>query len=585
MWGGRDLANSISDAEQLLCIMLPATEIPRFRLDQPDRTHEEVLGALRQLGDAREIPRLLVRVVVDYLRRYSGEDGTPTFPGGSLFNTADPDVEPTGAQLGLDVVESFAESITLTLAALGFARVFRTELTRADLRAEVDVLEDLASKRLSAAMVGLLRSFTIAVFDADDAPGQTLLRTVNQAKLPTSQVLAELNGALRETAAGLRDLNIGIERVADLDRPGRLFECGWSWGITTGAPVIEFAKGVGVQRDGYALDAPYLYFTVVALDGIADLFSDRTRLLGLLDDEQQRLSAALQIRWDLTQQYWATVASFGNGRWPLEDIPWRTIDEAESDFFSLLVTSIAARDLARRRDTDADLSRLGAVLTELANRGRITRRPFVGDQAVQLHEPGVPITLEGSEAFGPLLRWTAADFAPLLLKRALRIAGLINDIDLRGQMLSLADDVWEHVAQRRLKLSNGQYLWDQPAAVFPTLEHRFTHPSWHHTLRVVESLVFAANLAESHPLRSQSLTTLAQDLLAEAEHLFDQELLAGSTEGGRSIRERLESVRQRLRRSREIMLDRPGSSVSLLLAVLGDLDALAAARQDIRGRS
>jgi hypothetical protein len=584
-WGGRDLANSISDAEQLLCIMLPATEIPRFRLDQPDRTHEEVLSALRQLGDAREIPRLLVRILTDYLRRYSAEDGTPLFPGGSLFGTADPEAEATGSQLGLDVVESFAESITLTLSALGFARVFRGELTRADLRAEVDTLEELASRRLSAAMVGLLRSFTISVFDADSVFGKALLRTVNQAKQPAGKVLADLSEALRDTAAGLRDLNVGIERVADLDRPGRLFECGWSWGITTGAPKIDFAEGIGIQREGYALDSPYLYFTVVALDGIADLFSDRTRLLGLLDDNQQRLSAALQIRWDLTQQYWATVASFGEGRWPLEDIPWRTIDEAESDFFSLLVTSIAARDLARRRDTDADLSRLGTVLTELANRGRLTRRPFVGDPAVRLHEPGVTISLEGSEAFGPQLTWTAADFAPLLLKRSLRIAGLINDIELRGQMLSLADDVWDHVSERRLKLGPGQNLWDQPADAFSAIQQRFTQPTWHHTVRVVESLVFAANLAESHPLRSTNLTVLAQDLLAEAEHLFDQELLAGSTEGGRSIRERLESVRQRLRRSREIMLDRPGSSVSLLLAVLGDLDALARARQDIRGKS
>jgi hypothetical protein len=583
VWGGRRSANSISDAEQLLCIMLPATEIPRFRLDRPNETDDDVLAALHDLGDALEIPRLLVRVITEYLAKYSDEDGTPVFSGGSYLTPEDPETEPTVAQLSLDVVESFAESITLTLSALGFARVFRTELTRADLRAEVDRMEELASRRLSAAMVGLLRSFTINVFDVDSLEGRALIRTVNQSKQPVRKVVEELREALRETAAGLRDLNIGIERVADIDHPGRLFECGWSWGITTGAPTVDFAEDVGVQRDGYALDSPYLYFTVVALDGVADLFSDRTRLLGLLDDNQQRLSAALQLRWDLTQRYWAAIASFGAGRWPLEDIPWRTIDEVESDYFTLLVTSIAARDLAERRDTDVDLSRLGGVLSELANRSRITRRPYAGDPAVGLHDPGIAVKLEGSEDFGPQLVWRASDFAPLLLKRAIRIAYLINNIELRGQLLRLADEVWDHVAERRIRDGAGKDLWDQPANVFPTAPTFFTQTGWHHTARVVESLVFAANLAESHPLRSEALVEFAQELLAEADHMFDSELLAGSTEGGRAMREKLEGVRQRLRRARDILDQRPGSAAALLLTILRELDDLNAARQDLLG--
>jgi hypothetical protein len=585
IWGGRESANSVADAEQLLCIMLPATEIPRFRLDKPNQTDETVLSALRRFGDALEVPRLLVRVIIEYLKRYTDEDGTPVFSGGGYFVPSDPGQVPTEQQLTIDIVESYASSITLTLSALGFARVFRPELTRPELRADIDTLEELANRRLSAAMVGLLRSFTINVFEPDSRDGEALLRTVNQAKLPRRKVIENLLATLRETAAGLRDLNIGIERVADLDTSGRLFECGWSWGVTAGAPIVDFAVYAGQQRDGYAMEKPYLYFTVVALDGIAELYSDRTRLLGLLDDDQQRLAGALRLRWDLTQTYWAKIASFGGGRWPLEDIPWRTADAEESDFFSLLVTSIAARDLSVRRDTDVDLSRLGKILTELANRGRLTRRPFVGDPAISLHYPGVPVSLEGTEVLGPPLRWVATDFAPLLLKRAVRIGSLINDIELRGQLLALADDVWDHVAERRIKDGSGKDLWDQPADVFSSLEKRFNEPSWHHTVRVVESLVFAANMADTHPLRSDALADLTQDLLAEAEHLFDQELLAGSTEAGRAMRDKIESVRQRLRRVREIMVDRPGSAVSLLLSVLRELDDLAAARHDVLGAS
>jgi hypothetical protein len=581
IWGGRGLANSVSDAEQLLCIMLPATDIPRFRLDRPNETDEDVASALTDLGSPLQVPRLLVRVAVDFMERYTDETGRPVFSGGSYFTAADPEAEATGEQLSLDVVESFATSITLTLSALGFARIFRNELTRPDLRAEVDRLEQLASQRLSAAMVGLLRSFSVNVFDIESAYGTALLGTVNQSNQPLRQAAETLRHALRDTAAGLRDLNIGIERISDLDQPGRLFECGWSWGVTVGAPPVDTNGPVGQQPEGYADDLPYLYFTVVALDAISDLFSDRTRLLGLLDDDQQKLSSALRVRWDLTQRYWATLASFGEGRWPLEDIPWRTTDGEESDFFSLLVTSIAARDLAERRDTDADLARLGNVLTELANRGRLTRRPTTNDPAIALHHPGVIGVLGGTERMGPRLTWVAPDFAPLLLKRTLRIASLINDIELRGVMLSLADEVWDHLSLRRIKDGQAQDLWDQPADVFPTVTLRSEQPVWHMTLRVVESLVAAATIADSHPLRSDVLSTFSKELLAEAEHLFDQELLAGATEAGRSMREKLETVRHRLQRSRDITTDRPGSATSLLLSVLRDLDDLAAARQDV----
>jgi hypothetical protein len=347
--------------------------------------------------------------------------------------------------------------------------------------------------------------------------------------------------------------------------------------------VVMGYDSAGVQRDGYALDSPYLYFTVVALDAIAELFSERTRRLGLLNDDQQKLASTLRLRFDLVQQYWATIASFGVGRWPLEDIPWRTIDEKESDYYSLLVTSIAARDLAVRRDTDADLSRLGRVLIELANRGRITRRAFEGDPAIGLHEPGVAIDLEGTEAMGPPLTWVASDYAALLLKRVIFVASQINDIEMRGELLALADSVWDHIAERRISDGAGARLWDQPKGVYRPVSRVFEQPSWHHTVRVVESLVFAATMAGSDPLRSEPLALLAKDLVAEAEHLLDRELLEGSAQSGRALRDKIEEARQRVVRSREIMADRPGSAVSLLLSVLRELDDLEAARPAVLG--
>ena len=42
-WGGSHGPNSISDAEQLLCLLLPATKVEAFELDRPDQFQELLL--------------------------------------------------------------------------------------------------------------------------------------------------------------------------------------------------------------------------------------------------------------------------------------------------------------------------------------------------------------------------------------------------------------------------------------------------------------------------------------------------------------------------------------------------------------
>jgi hypothetical protein len=587
VWGGRDRANSISDAEQLLCLMTPATVVESFALDQPNATDDDVAGALRLLGDPVEIPQRLVRVLTEYMERYTDAEGTPIFAGDSYFRSSEAEHEPTDAQMALDVVDSFAMSVTLTLATIGFLRVFKAQLRRADLLAEVDTLEALASKRLTAAMVGLLRSFAVNVFDADASYGQALIRTANQSGQPARQVVDSLRRALRQVSATLREVTIGsgAQAVLDLDNPNRLFECGWSWGTLRDAPEIVLEDqtiDIGQQRAGVAEPAPYLYFTVVALDGITALFSERTRILGLLNEEQQRLARALQLRWDLTQQYWATIASFDPQRWPLEDIPWRTTDETENDYYSLLVSAVTVQELESRRGSDVDLERVGRVLEELANRGRVTRRPLQHDVALNLHFPGFSFELVGSDARGgPRLTWTASDYSPLLLKRTLQVAGLVRDTDLRGRLLAQADLVWDHLVQRRLTDGVGRDLWDQPSNVFPRLPAAGDAPSWYFSERVVECLVLAANLLRRSPLRSEPLSELANELLNEADHLFDRELMGGGGDAGPALRHALQNARASLRRARQLLGERPGTAYVLASDVLRELDRLAAARQNV----
>jgi hypothetical protein len=582
VWGGRDGSNSISDAEQLLCLLLPATQVDAFNIDRPDETDDEMIKVLRPLGTATQIPLMLVQILGEYFRRYTDPSGTPIFSGDSYFGIDDPTQPATEQQRELDIVDSFAMSVTLSLATVGFLRVFRNAVRREETLQEISVLETMANARLSAAMVGLLRSFSVNVFDVDSSEGRALIRTVNQAELPQRQIVSQLRRALRQTMATFREVLIGSGQVADLESANRLFECGWSWGIVKDAPMIETNESVGDQPKGVAKEEPYLYFTVIAMDAIEDLFSERTRILGLLNDEQQRLSRALQLRWELTRTYWATVATFGDGRWPLEDVPWRTTDEDASDYYTLLVTSLAVKGLVLERGSDAELSRVGQALVELANRARITRRPYDADPALTLHSPGVRLTLNGSEQLGgPRLRWMVSEFSALLLQRTAFIAGLLGDAEQRAGLLDLADQVWDHLAGRRIDGGTGRSLWDQPAKVFRQLKHTQEEASWYYTSRVVQGLVTTANMLNRPPLRSDRLADYALDLLSEAEHLYDMELLSGAAEGGPKMQQTLHLIRVNLRRAREVVQDRPGTAAALATEVLRALDELAAARRDI----
>jgi hypothetical protein len=588
-FGGRDGANSISDAEQLLCLMAPAAEIPIFRLDNPDAANRDVLDALGALGDDIQVPQRLLEALNSYIKRYTAPDGTPSFAGGTYFRPDRDGEEVKTAQQELDVVDSFSISVTLMLTVVGFTKVFRQVVSRPKLLAQVDELEERANQRLTAAMVGLLRSFSVNVFSADEPYGRELIRTVNQERRPSRQVVDELREALREINARLRDdvtIGSGAAEGSELDLPNRLFECGWSWGLVTDAPEIETTADVGLQRTGMAQNAPYLYFTTVALEAIQALSSERTRLLGLLDEAQLKLSQALQLRFELTRSYWATVATFGSGRWPLEDLPWRTTDGVEFDYFSLLVSGMVVQNMVAVRASNADLTRVAGVLDELANRSRITRRSTEQEAALNVHHPGLRFQLEGSEAVGgPTLSWTVADISPLLLKRTLNLASLLSDGTSRSRLLDLSDDLWKHLEKRMIADGMPNGIWDQPAGAFPQVSVKFTDPSWYYTKRVVDCLVTAARVINEPPLRSELLAQVAAELLNEAAHLYDRERLNGSTYSGQQLREELKQIGVELERARTVRRERPGVAVAVTEDVLRRLDRLSAARRADSGLS
>ncbi|MFE1878437.1 SCO2524 family protein [Streptomyces diastatochromogenes] len=495
-WGGK---SSVADAERLLCLLYPATEIPEFRLDDPDTTQQDVEQALKKAGGRLDLPANLVKAASEFMRTHTGEDKWPTFAGGYYFGCADPNEELTEDQRRLGVVDSFSMSITLCLATLGFLKVYETRTRRLDIREAIAELRAATSHRLTAAMVSLLRSFTVNAFDADSPQGRNLGELLGQGKLSQRQVLGMFQSRFRALRAAIvESVSLGIDVQEGLKDENQLFECGWAWSLVRDAPEVEIDEPVGPQPDGVAAPVPYLYFTVVALDGIEDLFSERTLTLGLLSAEQQRLAEALRLRWELTQRYWSGVARFDSDRWPLEDIPWRTTgQELESEYFSLSVAAILVHDLMRRRATDEDLARTVSVMERLAERGRITSRMTRDDPMVhRLHNVGVRLPLPGGERLGPPMTWSLTDFSAQLLKRTIQLCTLSRNLDSHDRLLGLAEEVFDHLWCRRIGEGEGTGLWDDVHGAYPGAEipERRVPVSWTITERV------GAGVVPTHPL-------------------------------------------------------------------------------------
>ncbi|CAL9568718.1 SCO2524 family protein [Streptomyces sp. Tu 3180] len=581
VWGDTDGLSSVADAERLLCLLYPATEVPAFRLDQPDTTERDVLRALERVGSRLEIPPNLITALTQFMRTYTGPDDSPTFAGGPYFKPVDPGQELTYEQGKLGVVDSYSMSVTLCLATLGFLKVYESSTTRPEVRKALGELREATNTRLTSAMVSLLRSFTVNVFDAESEQGRRLIQVIGQNRQSDRAVLQQFSRRFRPLRATIiESLSRGIQVDESIRDESQLFECGWAWGVVKDAPKItDLDVPVPGQPDGIADRLPYVYFTVVALDGIQDLFSDRTLTLGLLDADQQKLAEALRLRWELSQQYWSAVARFGSERWPLEDLPWQTTGlRLESEYFSLTVAAILVHDLVRRKATDDDLTRTVAIMERLADRGRVTSRMTRNDPAVGLHDPGVLMPLAGSERSGTLLQWRMTDFSAQLLKRSIQLAELSRNIEAQDRLLRLAEQTFEHLWERRIEEGVGAGLWDNARAVYPDARGLNPRLSWSITERVTECLVAARNLYEQQPIRSPELAQLARELLSEATHLFGKEQMEASVTADGNRGRAMRSIESRLEHARSLVDDRPATAFALALPVLRELDTLAQAR-------
>src|SRR5947207_14647066 len=102
-------------------------------------------SALDVMGGATEIPRRLIQVLIEYYERYTDpHTRTPIFAGGSYFGGGADAEEPSQQQQALDIVDSFAMSVTLSLATIGFLRVYRNTTRRLDVQKQLERLEEMA---------------------------------------------------------------------------------------------------------------------------------------------------------------------------------------------------------------------------------------------------------------------------------------------------------------------------------------------------------------------------------------------------------------------------------------------------------
>jgi hypothetical protein len=589
VWGGRDGSNSISDAEQLLCLLYPATSLGTFALDQPDSISGDARNALAPFGSETRIGSVLVNLIEAYIERYTGPDDEPIFAMGSYLRGTG-DRAPTPAEQSVEIVDSYSMSLSLCIAALRFLKGYERSVSgllrderKREFTDRMCALQDQVGARLTAAMTGLVRSFVIHTTEPDSTAGQAILHMVNQTGVPTAEIIRSLSASLEPLRVrAANEVRLAQAEVFDIANDRRLFECGWGWGVVRTAAPVDITDSHTATDAGHAEPRPYLYFTMVAMDGIVDLSSQRIRELDLLDPTQRQLADALQLRLDLAQSYWSTIARFVTERWPLEDIPWRTSDGEESDYFSLVVAAILVQDLVEKKSTD-DLERTVGVLDQLARRGRITSRPTAHDQATRLHYPGVQLRLAGSEDIGggPQLSWYVPDFATMMLKRALYAVRLAVDVTVRDQLMALAESTMDHIDARMLRGGPADGLWDDVGAVLdPGDAAPPERPSWFLTERVMECLVVAHNTFSQVLSAPQSMINRAQELLREADDLLNRERLEVSEEDQSAKRTELDRIEQSLDRARLLWRQRPGTALSLSVRALEQLDALVNARED-----
>ena len=212
-WGGRAGSNAISDAEQLLCLFYPITRIDTFAVYDPDAAPADVVDALRRLGESTRIPRALVDVALGYFQNHTDDTGEPRFGAGSYLRAVDPDALPPTDQPAqdLEVVDAYSMSITLCLSLLVFVNARSKLETQGKQLEKLADLRERASRRLTAAMVGMLRSFVVNSVSVGSKDGQAILEMLRQGDTTDAELAQGLSARFDRLRGQLQtDVRLGV---------------------------------------------------------------------------------------------------------------------------------------------------------------------------------------------------------------------------------------------------------------------------------------------------------------------------------------------------------------------------------------
>jgi hypothetical protein len=128
-------------------------------------------------------------------------------------------------------------------------------------------------------------------------------------------------------------------------------------------------------------------------------------------------------------------------------------------------------------------------------------------------------------------------------------------------------------------------LWDDPFDVFfpreiRPHEGREDRVSWYFTERVVEAMITGAKTFEESVPRTPQMINSALELLNEADHLLNKEMLEVDAYDESAMQKGLSKIEAKLTRARRILNERPGTANALAMTALQELDDLAVARLD-----
>ena len=564
-------------SESFLCFLLPTVDLAAYSLFEISPTGNQAQSAkdarsalrylkLNQHGEPaspqdydKPVDDQYIHVILDVIDEYynllKGEGGAAaslSFTAGNYLTPA----EDCGVSLSeLSIVDAYSLGLSVALRVLYLLDHISIDFDEKQQKLR-DNIHNLAKAQLGESLRGLKDSFVVKEFAENDW---------------TDSSESQYSWDELRQKTEIQSIRVKLQTLGYRVSPNKAFECGWTWGPRP-----------SIRDDGELLpqNAPYLYFTSVALAAVDDLQDNSLQAEALMDDEHLRAVSELRTLADLTTRYWTILATQENDQgYPRAlSVPWMTTDKDGSAYYTLYLLGI----VFSTSGTDVDVEWAIDVLEELAQRGRITTRHLLETRLIddpnsksdqepteetpeamvdtsdtmedapetvetpeaivqELHRPGKILKLIAAPADSTnpkreqwVANWRIYDYSPLLLKIASQILYRTTNHVAREKVSRLIASILRHLETRlsesidletlEMKISNSDQkitdirygMWDDFQEFARARDVDSDTRTWYFTQRVVEALTLSIRLRPP-PLDSPATMTLLRELLTEIE--------------------------------------------------------------------